>query len=228
MLNSSPNSKGKPVAVATHEVYDIARSGAADLVISHYGFSGVEPFVLEGLGRWPRPIFASQSALLGPPADPAQIRGLADATEAFRRIAQTGVPFVVNNDPATKYLIGVLWEGAGRPDPGNWYLDPGLEGAEAAQYAAVLGGYTLWGVNPFLTFQAGHDLNLEAFCSDDSLLQRIMVSVVVDPKTSPDVNVAGATALQAYLVSPAAQARVRAFRYPGLPRQLWWPSGQHN
>lgn len=216
------------VTVANQEIYDIARSGAADLVISHYGFPGVEAFVLQGLGRWPRPVFASPSAVLGPPADPAQIGCLTDATEAFRRIAQTGSPFVVNNDPAVKYLIGVLWEGAGRPDPGSWYLDPGLEGPEAAQYAADLGGYTLWGVDPFLTFRAQHHLNLEAFFSGDSLLQRIMVSIVVDPKTSPDVNVEGARALQAYLVSPAAQARVRAFRYPGILKQLWWPAGQQN
>src|SRR5713226_3449810 len=72
------------VSVRNQDIYDVARTGAADLVISHYGFPGVEPFVLEGLGQWPRPIFASQAVILGPAEDPAHIRGMTDAVEAFR------------------------------------------------------------------------------------------------------------------------------------------------
>jgi tungstate transport system substrate-binding protein len=100
------------VLISTQDIYDIARTGAADLVISHYGFAGLEPFVLEGLGQWPHPVFASQAVVLGPPGDPANIRGLTDAIEAFRRIAATQSRYVVNNDPNVKYLTAVLWEGA--------------------------------------------------------------------------------------------------------------------
>ena len=60
------------------------------------------------------------------------------------------------------------------------------------------------------------------------LLGALTDSVVVEPKAFPNLNVAGATALQEYLVSAAAQARVRGFRYPGTSLQLWWPGGQHN
>ena len=51
--------------------YGAARRGEADLVISHYGNEGVEPFVTEGLGLWPHPVFANQVGLLGPSSDPA-------------------------------------------------------------------------------------------------------------------------------------------------------------
>jgi hypothetical protein len=63
--------------------------------------------------------------------------------------------------------------------------------------------------------------------SNDPFLQRIMVSIVVTPQTSPSDNIQGATALQEYLVSAAAQARVRAYRYPGFSQQFWWPAAQH-
>ena len=46
--------------------YGVARAGKADLVISHFGHPGVEPFVTEGLGAWPHTVFANQMALLGP------------------------------------------------------------------------------------------------------------------------------------------------------------------
>ena len=216
------------VFVTTQDIYNVARSGAADLVISHYGFPDVEPFVLEGWGQWPHPIFASQSVLLGPPDDPAHVRDAPNTAEAFRRIAETQSTFVANSDVNVKYVVDVTWESAGRPELENWYQDMDLEGSEAADRAAAVGGYTFWGIDPFLKYQAGHHLNLDILLSSDPLLQRIMACIVVNPKTSSSVNVPGATALQQYLTSPATQARIRTFRYPNLTQQFWWPSGQHN
>jgi ABC-type tungstate transport system permease subunit len=103
------------IYAGTQDVYQRARNGKADMVLSHYGFSEVESFVTEGFGLWPRLVFANQAALLGPPGDPAHIRGLADAVEGFRRIAQTKSPFLINNDPTVKYIAEVLWQGADRP-----------------------------------------------------------------------------------------------------------------
>lgn len=215
------------VSVTNQDIYNVARTGAADLVISHYGFPGLEQFVLEGLGQWPRPLFATQTVVLGPPEDPANIRGAADTVEAFRRIAGTKSPFILNNDPNVQALFDLVWEAAGRPDRGDWYSDLGLEGSDAVDSASSVGGYTVWGIDPFLHYRATHPLNLEILLSSDPLLQRIMVSTVVTLQTSPTVNVQGATALQEYLVTPAVQARVRAYRYPGLPQQFWWPAAQH-
>ncbi|MBI3940596.1 MAG: hypothetical protein HY315_07150 [Acidobacteria bacterium] len=99
------------------QVYDFARQGAADLVLSHYGHAAVDNFMSDGLGLWPRVVFANQAVIIGPSSDRAGIRGLDDAVEAFRRIAQTQSRFVVNNAATEKYLAQVLWEGAGRIRP---------------------------------------------------------------------------------------------------------------
>src|SRR5262249_33308342 len=40
-------------------VYDRARAGEVDLVVSHYGHRDAEAFVLEGSGEWPRTIFSN-------------------------------------------------------------------------------------------------------------------------------------------------------------------------
>jgi len=68
----------------------------------------------------------------------------------------------------------------------------------------------------------------EMLCVADPILQRIMVSVVVNPDTVPGVNAEGARALEQYLLAPATQARVRAVRYEGFDAQFWWPAGAHN
>ena len=85
-------------------VYDMARQGAADLVLSHYGHAGMDDFMADGLGLWPRAVFANQSVLLGPSTDPAGVRGMQDAVQAFRRIAETKSLFLVNNAATEKYL----------------------------------------------------------------------------------------------------------------------------
>ena len=63
---------------------------------------------------------------------------------------------------------------------------------------------------------------------DDSTLQRIMVSIVVNAKAVKGVNAEGAQKLQAFLLSPEIQARIAAFRYPDFNQQVWWPAGRHN
>lgn len=210
------------------DIFEIARRGQADIVISHYGFEEVEAFVQAGFGFWPRAVFSNQSALIGPPSDPAQIRGLSSATEAFERIARTESLFVTNNLISLSALVEVLWEGAGRPNRSGWYLDLGLEGPDAMEAASSLGAYTVWGADPFIRYLQGHSVDLQMLCVDDPLLQRMMVSVVVNPERVPGVNVEGARAFERYLLAPATQARIQHFRYPGFDSALWWSSGLQN
>ncbi len=210
------------------EVYDYARRGAADLVLSHYGHRGVDDFMSDGLGLWPRAVFANQAVLLGPPSDPARIRGTQDVVEAFRRIAQTRSRFVLNNAATEKYLAQVLWEAAGRPDQAGWYSDTGLRDMPAIQSAERSEAYTLWGIVPFLKFKEAANSRLETFVVEDPLLQRIMMTVIVNPEKISGVNVAGAFALEKFLASAPVQARIRAFRYPGVDQPLFWPAARDN
>ncbi len=210
------------------QVYENARHGGADLILSHYGHHGVDDFMADGLGLWPRAVFANQAVLLGPPSDPAGIRGTQDVVEAFRRIAQTKSRFSVNNAATEKYLAQVLWEAAGRPDPAGWYVDLGTRDQPAVQAAERSESYILFGIIPFLKLKEATNSRLETFVMEDSMLQRMMMTVIPNPEKIPGVNLAGAVALQKYLTSVATQARIRAFRYPGVSQQLFWPSARDN
>jgi len=133
-----------------NDPFAFAREGKADLVIAHYGHEGVEPFVTGGFGLWPHPVFANQIALLGPPGDPAHVRGLTDAAEALRRIAASRARFLVNDSDGNKYVEEMLWARAGAPAKGDWYVNRHSQGPQAARDAAKEGAYTLWGVPPFV------------------------------------------------------------------------------
>src|SRR5262245_6082811 len=132
------------------DVFGLARDGKVDLVIAHYGHRGIEDFFADDLGAWPRPVFSNQAALIGPSSDPARISAAGDAVEAFRRIAESRSPFVVNNSQTEKYLAEILWQAAGKPDRTGWYRDKGLrnqaETKDAIRAAVEEKGYTLWGL----------------------------------------------------------------------------------
>jgi tungstate transport system substrate-binding protein len=211
-----------------NDPFAVARDGKADLVIAHYGHEGVAPFVTGGFGLWPHAVFANQIALIGPPSDPAHVRGLADAAEAMRRIAATRSRFIVNNSAGNRYVEDILWLRAGSPAKGDWYLDRHSQGPQAARDAAKEGAYTLWGVPPFLRLKRQSPLNLEPLVTADSIFQRIMVAIVVNPQKVTGVNDAGAEAFRNFLLAPSTQARISAFRYPDLDQQVWWPAGRHN
>jgi tungstate transport system substrate-binding protein len=223
----------KVVVDSRQDVFGLARDGNADLVLAHYGHGGTEEFCTEGLGLWPHPVFSNQAALIGPLSDPAGVAGTRDAVEAFRRIAQRKAPFVVNNSATEKYLADVLWQAAGKPDRGDWYRDKGLRNQaatkDAIQAAVTEKGYTLWGLVPFLKYREEHpDCGMTALVTDDPLLQRMMVTVVVHPGKIPGVNAEGARALERFLIAPETQARIRAFRVAGFDGQVWWPAGRNN
>ena len=211
--------------VSRPDVYDAARAGKVDLVISHYGHHDCERFVLDQLGEWPRTVFSNQMALVGPPSDPAKVRGLADAVEAFSRIAAGKRPFVVNDLDGVRYLTEVLWNASGRPPRDGWMIDAKHQKEDAMVAASKLGAYSLWGLTPFLRTHRQVSLALEPLVFADPLLHRLMVTVVV---RVPGANIEGARALQAHMLEPATQARIRAARYPTDELVTWVPAGRHN
>ena len=213
--------------IADNDLYERARRGEADLVYSHYGHRDVSAFVLGGFGEWPRTVLFNVIAMLGPPADPAGVRGLSDMTEAFRRIAASGSTYEVNGIPELVYMSKIILE-AGGIVPGTWYVDDGLRQAQAVERASARGAYNLWGVTPFLTLASQKPLQLVPLVTADPILQRVMVSIVVNPNKVRGVDAHAARSLQNYLLSPAAQAQIRAFRHPQLGVPIFFPAGRDN
>jgi tungstate transport system substrate-binding protein len=214
---------------AIDDPYGLAREGKVDIAVSHYGHKHAEQFVLDGFGEWPRTLFSNQMALLGPKGDPAKVSGLEDAVEAFKRIAATRSPFVLNDIDGVRYLTEILWNAAGRPERGDWFIDDKAHRKEdAIRFAASKNAYVFWGLTPFLRVQGDARLEIEPLVLGDPLLQRMLVSIVVKPAKVPGVNLEGAKALEAYLLSPVTQARIREVRYPGATRCTWIPGGRHN
>jgi tungstate transport system substrate-binding protein len=212
------------LATATN-LFEKARAGEVDLAISHYGHKQAEDFVVEGLGEWPRTVFANQVVLVGPASDPANVRGLDDAGEAFKRIATTKSTFILNELEGLKYLVEVMWHLAGQPDRAGWLR--GHQQEDALLETAKAGGYTMWGLTPFLRLKKKNALALEPLVVRDPLFNRLMVSIQIKPRLGA-INVAGAAAFEQFLLEPATQAAMRSIDYDETKVAHWMPAGYHN
>lgn len=210
------------------DVYEKAEEGKVDLIISHYGKAPVEPFVTAGKGLWPRPVFSNQSVLVGPKNDPAGIRGMKDPFQAMKRIVSSGSKYVSPANPTGRYLSELLLAGAGSPERGDWYIESPLTRGRAMRYADEQGAYTIWGSFPFERFRRNNGGGLEVMVWDTPIFHRTMATIVVSPARFSAVNVEGARALEAYLLSPGTQSAIAAFREEGLDRQTWWPAAFDN
>jgi tungstate transport system substrate-binding protein len=222
---------GVDLIVHTKDVYDLARAGECDLILSHYGHKQAEAFVMDGWGEWPRTVFSNQSAILGPKDDPAGIRGMDDAITAFGRIAAARAPFVVNDLDGQRYVAEILWNGAGRPPRDGWWIDPKANRDDALAIAAERRGYVMWGLTPFESSQQREehrDRPLEPLVYSDPLLQRLMVTIIVRRDKVASANADGAHALQSFLLAAPTQAKMRTIAYPGVARSAWAPAGRNN
>ncbi len=213
---------------ADDDPFDPAQAGKFDLVISHFGHRDTEEFVLNGFGLWPRTVFSNQLALFGPPSDPAKVRDLPDLVTVFRRIAETKALYVLNETKGLRYLTEILWNAAGRPSKGSWFIDSGASKKDAILLAAERKAYVLWGLTPFLRERKAAQGKLVPIVTADPLLQRIMVSIVVNPERVPGVNVAGASSFQKFLLLPSTQAKITKIHYPGAEQAVWAPAGRNN
>src|SRR4029434_3595424 len=79
-----------------------------------------------------RLVMCNDFVIIGPPDDPAKIKGLPKAVEALKRIAESQSRFVSRGDKSgTHVLEQGLWKQAGVAPKGAWYIESGAGVGEA-------------------------------------------------------------------------------------------------
>ena len=209
------------VAVGTGQALAIGMRGDADALLVH-DRAGEDKFVAEGHGIDRRDVMFNDFVLVGPRDDPARIRGLKDAKEAFRRIAAGGAPFASRGDDSgTNRMELRFWTVAGidvskRPP---WYRDLGQGMGPTLNTAAGLRAYTLTDRATWANFHNRQDL--EILTEGDSALFNPYGSILVNPAKGPHIKAADAKAWHEWLTGPAGRAAISSFRIGG--EQLFYP-----
>jgi tungstate transport system substrate-binding protein len=209
------------VAVGTGQALAIGARGDADALLVHDRV-GEDKFVADGSGIDRRDVMYNDFVIVGPGSDPAHIRGLKDAREALKRIAQTAAPFASRGDDSgTNRMELRLWKSAGiQPDPhSGWYRDLGQGMGATLNISAAMNAYTLTDRASWANFK--NRRGLEVLTQDDPALFNPYGSILVNPAKWPQVKSKDAKTWHEWLTSKAGLDAITSYRING--EQLFFP-----
>jgi tungstate transport system substrate-binding protein len=200
-----------------------AERGTVDVVIVNDP-EALDRFVALGEGTRRLRVMSNQFAIVGPQADPANIKGMTDAAAALREIARLRAPFVSRGDNSGTHIAEQrLWQAAGvnpKTRSGTWYRETGLGMGLTVGMAARLGAYTLTDRATWL--RAGNAANNPVLLGGDPKLFNAYEVIMVNPEKHPHVNVAAANAFIDWLVSDEGRTAIAGYRVNG--EQLFTPA----
>jgi tungstate transport system substrate-binding protein len=143
------------VAVGTGQSLELGRRGDADVVLVH-SRKGEDQFVADGFARERFDVMYNDFIIVGPKTDPAHIRGLALAKEAFKAIMDAGQPFASRGDKSGTHVKELaVWSSLGvTPGAGmKWYNSLGQGMGETLLFAEDQGAYTLTDRGTYLSMK---------------------------------------------------------------------------
>ncbi|MGZ5924970.1 MAG: substrate-binding domain-containing protein [Rhizomicrobium sp.] len=206
----------------------IAEKGTIDAVIVNDA-DALDSFVAVGQGTRRHCFMSNRFVIVGPPSDPAGLRGMNDAAAALREIARQRATFVSRGDNSGTHMAELkLWQAAEvnpKARSGNWYRETGLGMGLTVQMAGRLGGYAL---SDRATWVKAADPTVSTILVDgDPRLFNPYEVILVNPARHPHVNVAAATVFLDWLASPEGREAIGDYRVNG--EKLFDPSpGQTN
>ena len=200
------------VAVGTGAALGLGMRGDADVVLVHDRESE-DRFVAEGYGVARHEVMYNDFVIVGPGADPAGVRGLADAPEALGRIARARARFVSRGDDSGTHKAELrLWAAAGgAPDSlsQSWYREAGGGMGATLNTAAAMDAYTLADRGTWLSFTNRRGLVL--LVEGEPRLFNPYGAILVNPARHPHVKAAEGRAFIAWLTSAEGQRAIAGF-----------------
>ena len=216
----------KTVAVGTGQALKMGEEGNADILLVHSP-KAEEAFMQAGFGLERHLVMHNDFVLVGPATDPAGIRNAASTTQALIQIANAAAPFVSRGDDSgTHKMERSLWEAAGSPPLGGWYIESGQGMGATLRIASEKQAYTLTDRATYLANRA--TLQLEVLLEGDPSLLNIYHVIVVNPEKWPQVNLSGARAFVEFLLAPETQALIGQFGVSDYGQPLFYPDAGKN
>ncbi len=225
IFESASGIKVHVIAVGTGQALRLARNGDADVLLVHHAPSE-KRFVAEGFGVARFDVMYNDFVIVGPAADPARLRGLTDAPAALTRIAGVRALFASRGDDSGTHKAELgLWRAAAvdaAAASGDWYRETGSGMGATLNTAAGLGAYALTDRATWIGFK--NKANLVILVEGDKRLFNQYGVIRIDPARHPHVKAREGQSFIDWLVSPAGQNAIAAYRLDG--QQLFYPNAR--
>ena len=211
------------VAVGTGQAIKNAANGDGDVLFVH-AKSAEQDFVAAGDGVERFDVMYNDFVVVGPAADPAGIKGMADVVAAFTKIAATSSAFASRGDDSGTHKAELaLWKEAGvdvAAASGGWYRETGQGMGATLNTGVAMGAYILTDRATWISFgnKADEGIVVEG---DPKLFNQYGVTLV-NPARHPNVKVGDGQAFVDWVTGPDGQAAIAAYKIDG--QQLFFPN----
>jgi tungstate transport system substrate-binding protein len=211
----------KTIAVGSGQAMKMGEKGEADVLLIHSP-AAEKKFMADGFGVTRHLVMHNDFIIVGPPADPAKIKG-ASAVDALKRIAKTGAIFVSRGDNSgTHAKEKGLWKGAAiNPDGQKWYQQTGIGMGQSLNVAAEKKGYILTDRATYLALNK--ELGLIILNEGDSKLLNVYHVIELNAIKWPKINAQGGKAFADFMVAKTTQAVIGRFGVEKFGAPLFFP-----
>jgi tungstate transport system substrate-binding protein len=217
----------KWTAVGTGKALRMGKDCNVDVLLVHAP-PAEKAFVENGYGRDRREIMYNDFVIIGPPADPAGVKG-DSVGAALASISKKESPFVSRGDDSgTHKKEKSLWKSAGLPVPDkeSWYVQTGQGMLATIRVAAEKKGYTMTDRGTYIKYEADQKGTppLVILVEGDEVLFNQYSVIPIDPAHCEDAEYETAKAFSDWLAGDSTQKRIAEFKLLG--KTLFTPNAE--
>ena len=211
------------VAVGTGQAIKNAMNGDGDVLFVH-AKAAEEKFVAEGYGVMRSDVMYNDFVIVGPPADPADVAGLTDATVALAKIAEAEAPFASRGDDSGTHKAELaLWAEAGidvAVASGGWYRETGSGMGATLNTGTGMGAYVLTDRATGIAY--GNKGAYQIVVEGDPRLFNQYGIILVNPARHPNIKAEAGQTFIDWVLSDAGQQAIADFKVNS--QQLFFPN----
>ena len=216
------NVKVDVISVGTGKALKLGENGDVDVVFVH-SRPAEDKFVSEGFGVDRKDVMYNDYVILGPKNDPAGIKGVKSAIEAFKKISETKSLFVSRGDDSgTDKQERSIWKAAGITPQAPWYIEAGSGMGTVLQMANEKNAYTLSDRGTYISYEKKFDLVILG--EGEKTLFNPYGIIAVNPKKHPNAQYELAKKFIDYVTGPEGQKIIQDYKLEG--KQLFFPDAK--
>ncbi len=192
-----------------------------DVMIGH-DLEAEKKFIHDGYAVNLRSVFYSDYILVGPPDDPAKIKGIKNPIKALKTIAKKKAIFFSRADSSGTHALEIkIWKMAKIKPKGDWYIKTKVGTSETLLIANRKGAYF---ISHWATFKdMAETIDLVPILEDKENLITTYEIMAINPEKFPNILYTKAMLFIGFITSPNIQNYIAKFGQEKYGRSIFLP-----
>jgi len=222
MFDQETGVKVEVIAVGTGQALQLGQDGNADVLLVH-ARAKEDEFMAANHGTRREDVMYNDFVIACPESDPAGIKGMTSAVDAFKKIAETQTTFVSRGDDSgTHTKEKSIWQAAGIEPQGDWYVSSGQGMGEVLTMSEEQQACTLSDRATYLA-RTKEGLKLVVLVEGDKTLFNPYGVIAVNPDKSPNIQADLANQFIDWIISLPVQEKIAEFGMAEFGQSLFIP-----